>query len=220
MSKNNKYKAHVIKPSYILFDLARWSGWPFLLWYRIKRIYENKKQKKGIKGGALVVSNHILYSDVMVLSTAFWFRRMHFMVMKEIMANKFLTWFYTHCGCIPVDREKPSFNSIRTVTQLLEGGNVVTVFPEGHVSFKNENPMNAFKSGAVLMAYQANVPIIPVYREVRKSIWHRQKIVVGEPVNLREKYGDKMGMKEIEEATIYLFEKEQQLKALYHEGEK
>ena len=220
MSVKSKYKARIIKPRYILFDIARWSGWPFLLWYRIKKVYENKNQKKRIKGGALIVSNHILYSDVMVLSTAFWKRRLHYMVMKEIMANKFLTWFYIHCGCIPVDREKPSYSSIREVTQLLEGGNVVTVFPEGHVTFKNENPRSSFKGGAVLMAYQANVPIIPVYREVRKSVWHRQKVVVGEPINLREKFGERMGMKEIEEATQYLFDKELELKALYHKEEK
>ena len=94
---------------------------------------------------------------------------------------------------------------------------MIAIFPEGHISW-GTNPMSPFKSGAVLMAYQANVPIIPVYREIRENVWKRQRIVYGEPINLREKFGENMGMDKIEEATKYLFEKEQELKEVYKRG--
>ena len=191
-------------------------GWPLLIWFRVKKIFVDKKQRKHVKGGALIVSNHILYSDPMVLHCAFWYRRLHFVVMKEIFSNKFTTWLYGHCGCIPVDREKFSLKTLREIVLRLEGGNVIGIFPEGHVSFSNENPMSPFKSGAVLMAYQANVPIIPVYREIRPNVWRRQKLIIGEPIDIREKYGDNLGMDKIEEATKYLSEKEQELKEIYH----
>lgn len=220
MAKKNPYQAHFINFKHIIFDLCRWSGWPMLLWFRVKKIYENKNQKKHIRGGALIVSNHILYSDPMVLHTAFWYRRLHFVVMKEIFNNKFNTWLYSHCGCIPVDREKFSLKSLREITLRLQGGNLVGIFPEGHVSLNNDKPMQQFKSGAIMMALQGNVPIVPVYREIRKSIWRRQVLVIGEPINLKEKFGENMGMKEIEEATQYLFNKEQELKELYHKGVK
>ena len=220
MAKKNPYKAHFINFKKILFDFFRWSGWPFLFWYRMKKIYETKEQRKHIKGGALVVANHILYSDVMVLHSTFWYRRLHFMIMQEMMNTKFSNWFFSVCGgCIPIDRDKPSLKTIRGVVQRLEGGNLVCVFPEGHVSFGNENPMANFKSGAVLMAYQAGVPIIPTYREIRGSVWKRQRIVIGAPIDLRKMYGTQFGMKEIEEATKYLFNKEQELKAIYHKGD-
>ena len=89
MEKKNKYQAHLINLRCFLFDIFRWSGWPLLLWFRVRRIYESKDQKKHIKGGALVISNHILYSDAMVLHCTFWYRRLQFLVMKEMMNTGF-----------------------------------------------------------------------------------------------------------------------------------
>ena len=218
MTKKNPYKAHVFNIKKLVYDIAKWSGWPFFLIFRVKKIYENPQNKPKIKGGTLIISNHLLYSDPMVLHCVYWWRRLHFVVMKEMMTNKFKTWFYKSCGCIPVDRDKFSLSSFRTITQVLEGGNVVVVFPEGHVTLKNDNPMLSFKSGAVMMAYQANVPIVPTYRELRTSIWKRQRVVIGEPINLKERFGNNLGMKEIEEITDYLFKKENELKEIYHRG--
>ena len=218
MKKRNPYKAHFFNFKKILYDFFKWSGWPLFIWFRIKKIYVNDAAKKKIrKGGALVISNHILYSDPMVLHSAFWYRRLHFVVMKELFDNKFRAFFFKNSGCIPVDREKPSLKTLREIVQRLEGGNMIAIFPEGHISW-GTNPMSPFKSGAVLMAYQANVPIIPVYREIRENVWKRQRIVYGEPINLREKFGENMGMDKIEEATKYLFEKEQELKEVYKRG--
>ena len=218
MKKRNPYKAHFFNFKKILYDFFKWSGWPLFIWFRIKKIYVSDAAKKKIKkGGALVISNHILYSDPMVLHSAFWYRRLHFVVMKELFDNKFRAFFFRNSGCIPVDREKPSLKTLREIVQRLEGGNMIAIFPEGHISW-GTNPMSPFKSGAVLMAYQANVPIIPVYREIRENVWKRQRIVFGEPINLREKFGENMGMDKIEEATKYLFEKELELKEAYKRG--
>ena len=216
MRSKNKYKARVINFRKLLYDIFKWAGWPLFFFFRVKKIYENKSQKKHIKKGALVISNHIQYSDPMVLHIAFWYRRLHFVVMKELMPTKFKTWFYTNCGCIPIDREKFSLNSLRTITEMLKGGYMIGIFPEGHVSL--DKPMNNFKSGVVLMALQAGVPIVPTYRELRTSIWKRQRIVIGEPIDIKEKFGPNIGMKEVEEITKYLFDKEQELKAIYHGG--
>lgn len=217
MAKKNPYQAHFINFKQILFDFFRWSGWPFLFWYRLKPIYETKDQRKHVKGGALIISNHILYSDVMILHTTFWYRRLHFLITEEMMNTKFTNWFFSVCGgCIPVNREKPSLKSVRGVVQRLQGGNVVGMFPEGHVSFGNENPMDQFKSGAVLMAYQAGVPIVPIYHEIRKNAWQRQRVVVGAPIDIKKLVGEAFTVEAINKATKYLFDKEQELKDIYH----
>ena len=156
----------------------------------------------------------------MVLHCAFWYRRLHFVVMKEIMDTKFRTWLYTNGGCIPIDREKFSLSSLRVITEMLKGGNMIAIFPEGHVSLTNEAPMGSFKSGMVLMAIQADVPIIPVYRELREHRWQRQKVAIGEPIYLKDKFGEVIGMKQIEEITEYLFKKEEELKSVYHRKDK
>ena len=216
MRKSNKYKARVINFRKFFYDIFKWAGWPLFFFFRVKKIYENKDNQKHIKKGALIISNHIQYSDPMVLHCTFWYRRLHFVVMKELMNNKFTTWFYRNCGCIPIDREKFSLNSLREITEMLKGGYMIGIFPEGHVSL--DKPMNSFKSGVVLMALQAGVPIVPTYRELRTSIWKRQRVVMGEPINIKEKFGPNIGMKEVEEITKYLFEKEQELKVIYHGG--
>ena len=218
MSSKKSYKAHVINFRKILYDFFKWSGWPMFLFFRIKKIYETKDSKKHVKKGALVISNHIQYSDPMVLHCVFWYRRLHFVAMKEMMKTKFTTWFFRNCGCIPIDREKFGLSSLREITEMLKGGNLIGVFPEGHVTL--DNPMESFKSGVVLMAYQADVPIVPVYRELRKSVWQRQRVVIGEPINLKEKFGPLQSMDQVEKITKYLFDKEQELKEIYAKGVK
>lgn len=218
MSARKHYKAHFINFRKFLYDIFKWSGWPMFLFFRVKKIYENKNQKKHVKKGALVISNHIQYSDPMVLHCTFWYRRLHFVVMKELMQTKMSNWFYHNCGCIPIDREKFSLSSLREIIEMLKGGYLVGLFPEGHVTL--DKPMESFKSGVVLMAYQADAPIVPVYRELRKSVWQRQRVVIGEPINLKEKFGELQGMKQIEEITKYLFEKENELKEIYSKGAK
>ena len=220
MSKSNKYKAHFINFRKLLYDIFKRSGWPLLFFFRVKKLFENKAAKKHVKKGALVVCNHVLYSDPMVLHCAFWYRRLHFVVMKEIMQTKRSNWFYHNCGCIPIDREKFSLSSLREITEMLKGGYMIGIFPEGHCSLSNDNPMASFKSGMVLMAIQANVPIIPVYRELRNSCWQRQRVAIGEPIYIKEKFGEVIGMKQIEEITEYLYKKEEELKVLYHGKDK
>ena len=217
MSKKNPYKAHVFNFKKILFDISKWVGWPLFFWFRVKAVFVNSKQKKYVRGGALVIANHILYSDPMVLHCAFWYRRLHFVITDDITPTKFKRWLYRQWGCIPVDREHFTLDNFREITQILAGGSVIGIFPEGHVSLKNENPMSPFKSGAVMMAYQANVPILPVYREIRPNVWKRQRILIGEPIDIRKQFGEKLSMSQIDEISKYLFEKEQELRNIYQE---
>ena len=217
--KKNPYQAHFINFKRIIYDFSRWSGWPLFFWFRVKKIYVNKEQSHRIKGGAMIISNHILYSDPMVLHCAFWNRRLDFVITDDITNTKFKKWVFRQWGCIPVNRQKFSLNHFREIVQRLEGGNLIGLFPEGHVSFANENPMSPFKSGAVLMAYQANVPIIPVYHEIRKNIFVRQKLIVGEPIDIRKQFGDKIGMKDVDQISKYLFDKENELKEIYRKLE-
>ena len=220
MKEKNPYKARLVDFRKILYDFFRWSGWPILLWFRVKKIYKSKEQPKRIKGGAVIASNHILFSDCMILHCAFIHRRIQFLCTKDLMNTKFKKFFYTNCGCVPIDTQNPSPHSMREVVLRLKGGNVMVIFPEGHVSFDSDKPMDQFKSGAVLFAYQANVPIIPVYRETRKNAFRRQVVVVGEPINLREQFPGVMNSLRIQEATQYLYEKELELKDIYQQNVK
>ena len=123
--KKNPYQAHFINFKRILYDFSRWSGWPLFFWFRVKKVYVNKKQKHHIRGGAIVISNHILYSDPMVLHCGLWDRRLDFVITDDITNTKFKHWVFRQWGCIPVNRQKFSLNHFREIVQRLEGGNLI-----------------------------------------------------------------------------------------------
>ena len=73
----------------------RVTGAPLLLWFRVKRIYSSPEAKKKIKGGALLISNHISLADPMYLLLAIWYRRHHFVAMQKMFENKFKKWLFS-----------------------------------------------------------------------------------------------------------------------------
>ena len=217
-TKKNPYKAHLFSFKCLIYDIARWSGWPFIFWFRLKKIYQSKEAKKYHKGGAIVICNHILYSDIMIIQLAFWYRRIHSLAMKELFSNKIKSFFFKSFFCIPIDRERFSMETFKTIVQKLEGGNTISMFPEGHISWNNDAPMSAFKSGMILMALQSGAKIIPCYRELRAHWWQREKIVIGDPIDVKALCGEKPSMQKIEEVTKLVFENELKLKEIYHGG--
>ncbi|MDE7405573.1 MAG: 1-acyl-sn-glycerol-3-phosphate acyltransferase [Clostridiales bacterium] len=185
--KNKKGKIFSFK--YFLFDFVRVTGAiPALVAYRVKKLYVTPAAKKKIKGGAILASNHIGFFDVSYLMTAVWYRRLHFVTIKEVYENKWSRmWFKHFTNVVAIDRENTSMSSMREIVSLLNAGKVVGIFPEGHI---NENDatktIGEYKSGAVLMAIMSGKPIIPVYISPRKSCWERIKIVFGEPIYVDE----------------------------------
>ncbi len=74
--KKNEKKRSPLR--WLPFDFVRITAAPGLLWFRPKIIYENENAKKKIRGGALLISNHIGLFDPMYLMMAIWYRRHRF----------------------------------------------------------------------------------------------------------------------------------------------
>ena len=114
--------------------------------------------------------------------------------------------------CIEIDRENFGMNIFRRIIDLLKRGKLVVMFPEGHVTKDEE--VQKFKSGMVLMAVTSQKPIVPVYIKIRKSIWHRQYVVFGEPINPVEVLGGMPSLADMDKIADILREKEQELKII------
>ena len=213
-------KAKLFSFKYILYDFVKWFGfWQTMLWYRIKKIYDGKEAKQRIKGGAFISSNHVGFSDPFILLTAFLSRRLHFVFMSELLKNKFQSWIYKNVFLsYPIDRNKPSFSTVKFLSQYVANGHVLGLFPEGHI--KRDGEVDDFKGGVVLMAYLSGRPIIPVYHEKRKSIWHMTKLVIGKPFNIKEMVGPVMNQQKLNEAAKKLYEYELYLKEICEGGKK
>ena len=190
---------------------------PGLLWFRPKRIYEGGSRIR-LKGGAMLIANHIGYYDPIYLLYAVPDRRQHFVCAKDIMTTRFRKWFLPMCLCIPIDRENMSMESFRQIVDVMKQGEVVTMFPEGHIARNEEKETEQFKPGMILMAVQAHVPIVPVAIKKRKHFWNRLRVAVGQPIDIEALYGPRPSFRQVDELSKILYKKELELLTLLEEN--
>ena len=223
MSKQEKkpdYKAHLFSFKYLLFDIIKWLGfWQGLIWWRPKVIYDGKEAKKKIKGKAVVSSNHVSFADPFVLQCAVLYRRWHFLFMTDLIKNKFEEWVYKNVFlAFPINREAPSYRTMKFLSEYVKGGHLLALFPEGHI--KRDGVIDNFKGGAVLIAYLSDAPIIPVYHQKRKNPWHMARIVIGKPINVKERIGPTLNQEKLNEVAKEIYEYELQLKEMCEKEKK
>ena len=216
-------KNRALSIRYLFFDFVRMTATPGILLFRPKIIYisDKAKENKKMKGGNLIISNHITTVDPMYLMLGLWRRRHHFVATKELFAGKFKHWLFTKgFKCICIDRDNFSFASFKEITDNLKVGNIVTMFPEGSVDTTGEG-VRVFKNGAVMMALRSGAPIIPVYIQRREHWYSRLIIAMGEPIKPEDFKSDGILTKnDLDKASAYLREQEQKLEQLCLERQK
>lgn len=202
------------KSNYLFYDFVKvTAALPGLIWLRPRIYYENKAAKKRIKGGALIISNHLGFLDPIYLQYAIWYRRHNFVCLSEIMKKKG-AWFYKGVHCIPVDRDNFTMDTYRRITDAMSDRRLVTMFPEGHINTSEDKNIDSFKPGMIMMALKGGHPIVPVYIKERKKFWNRLRVMIGEPVDIVKMYGNKPTFSQINEMTKVLQDREQHLKEI------
>lgn len=206
-----KKKSSLISIRYLFYDFVKLTAAPGYLWFRIRRKYENKNAKKKIKGGALIISNHVGYSDPIVIMLTIWYRRHHFICTKDFFEGK-SRLIFKGFHCIPIDKNNFGMNSFRSITEHLQNEEIVSMFPEGHVNAQDD--LDRFKSGMVLMSVMSGKPIVPMYICRRKHFYNTTRVVIGEPIDVIGMYGGRPSMSQIDEVAGVLQAKEEELKKL------
>ena len=121
------------------------------------------------QGGAVMAINHTGYFDFTYagLVGVRVGRYVRFMAKKSIWSNPVAGPLMKGMHHIPVDREagQGSFDAARAA---LRDGEIIGVFPEATISRSFE--LKTFKSGAVRLAQEAGVPILPT------TIWGSQRV--------------------------------------------
>ncbi|MDH2428483.1 lysophospholipid acyltransferase family protein [Sphaerisporangium sp. TRM90804] len=120
-------------------------------------------------GGAVLVSNHVSYLDFLFVGYgAVPARRMvRFMAKSEVFAHPVSGPLMRGMRHIPVDRSAGAGAYDRAVADLRKG-ELVGVFAEATIS--RSFTVKDIKNGAVRMASQAEVPLIPV------AVWGTQRM--------------------------------------------
>jgi 1-acyl-sn-glycerol-3-phosphate acyltransferase len=113
-------------------------------------------------GGAVLAGNHVSYLDPVLL----WCgapRPTHFMAKIELwQAARWLAWALDQFWAFPVERAAADREAITTATRLLEGGELVGMFPEGTRKRDDAEALGEAHGGVAFIALRAGVPVIPV----------------------------------------------------------
>lgn len=202
----HKKNPPLFNPKLLPMDMARLVCSPLLLWYRMKRLTpEGKKFRGHIEGGAILAANHSSFSDPFLLGVAVWYRRMFFLAAEAVMQGKLRTWLLKGVGAIKIDRSATDIDAIRKSVEVLKKGHLLAVFPQGGISHDSE--IKTMKSGAVLIALQAGVPIIPMHIYPKKHWYSRRTVVIGNAVDPKNYVKNKFpSTKDIEQVSHVLME--------------
>ena len=124
------------------------------------RFHVNGLKNLPQSGGVLLLGNHISWIDWLVLQAASP-RAIKFVMYRPIYNKWYLTWFWRIFKVIPIGGGA-SKESIQTIRSYLENGEVVALFPEGHISYNGQ--INEFQKGFehVLEGLE-NITTVPFY---------------------------------------------------------
>jgi 1-acyl-sn-glycerol-3-phosphate acyltransferase len=122
-----------------------------------------------VSGGLIIASNHQTYID------PFWIscpdkRPVRYLAWDAAFSWPFVGWSMRMLGAWPLQLEGSDPKPIRRSLQWLHEGGAVVIFPEGGRG-NADGSMRKFKPGAVRMAIEAGVPILPVTIRGGHRVW-------------------------------------------------
>lgn len=154
------------------------------------------------EGGCLVCLNHIGAADV-IAASAVCSRQIRYLAKKELFSVPVVGWLVRRLGACPLDRSGSDVAAIRKSISLVEEGEMVALFPQGHRQ-PGKNPIDTpIRSGAGMIAHRAKCPILPVcirMKKMRYAPFRRVEVIVGELIPY-EDLGLKEGGREAYEAA-------------------
>lgn len=219
MNEQKTGKQPLFALKYLAYDFIKvTAALPGLIWLRPRWMFASPEAKKPLRGGNLVIANHVGFLDPLYLMYAVWYRRHRFVCGKEFFETR-ARWFFRAFRCIPIDRENFGLDSLRLIADELRAGSLVTMFPEGHINGEGGEEIAAFKPGMVLMALQGRAPVVPVYFRPRKHWYSRLRVVIGEPLDIVKTYGTHPSLGQIDEIVSLLRGRVEKLKILAEKKE-
>ena len=130
-----------------------------IIWAVLYDIRVEGRENIPKEGGALVVCNHRFMKDPIVLAHAIPRRQVFFMSKAEWFDNKALGLLLRTLGVFPVNRGAGDMSAIDHAVELVKGGQLVGIFPEGTRN-RTGGPMKP-KSGTAFIARQTGADILP-----------------------------------------------------------
>jgi 1-acyl-sn-glycerol-3-phosphate acyltransferase len=167
-----------------LHDRGRWlASWLFLPFYRV---HVHHRERIPARGAVVVVANHSAFVDGPLLFGLLG-RRAVFWVKQEMFTGV-AGWGLRRIGQLSVRRGSPDRRPLTAALDVLRGGGVVGVFPEGT---RGSGEVAAAEHGAAWLARTSGATVLPVVaRGTRRPEGSRRRwrprvdVVVGEPLTI------------------------------------
>ncbi len=150
-------------------------------------------------GAFVLAPNHYSEIDPFVMGVVSWKlgRAPRFLTKASLFKNPVLGWLLRTSGQIPVERAgSKSHAALRAAEELVEKGRMVVVYPEGSLTRDPDLwPMRG-KTGAVRIALEQDIPIIPAAHWGTQALMPRYgkkislfprktiDVAIGEPLDL------------------------------------
>ena len=112
------------------------------------------------KGGYLLVANHASNLDPPLIAVSLP-RACHTLAKRELFDVPLLGWAIKHLYAHPIDRGGVDRKALRECIETLRRDELLLLFPEG--TRTSDGSLQSARAGAAMIAYQAGVPVIPVY---------------------------------------------------------
>lgn len=110
------------------------------------------------EGGVLVVANHQSVLDIPLIAASTR-RHVAFVARDSLARSPLMAFVMRRSGAILIRRGTGDRAALRAMVAHLERGDCVAVFPEG--TRTRDGSLGPFRSGALLAARQAGVPVVP-----------------------------------------------------------
>ena len=154
------------------------------------------------EGGLILCANHISNHDPLVVGISSP-RNLHFLAKEELYRYKIFRPLMRGLKVIPVNRDKPSMDTLKQVIKVLKEGNTVGIFMQGRRRRKSlsEPEMGDYKAGVALFAIKSQVPVVPIYLQSRYLPFSKVIVSIGEPISFEEYHGKRVKTEELNEAA-------------------
>lgn len=148
-------------------------------------------------GGAVVAANHVSHIDPLLVAEMLLAhgRVPRFLAKDSLFRLPVVGWWFRRAGHVEVDRSAGRA-AYDIALDTARAGRLLVVYPEASITRRPDGMPMSLKPGAVRIALEAAVPLVPVAQwgaqailpaYSRKLHWGRRRrvaIAVGEPVHL------------------------------------
>ncbi len=109
----------------------------------------------------IFVGNHVSQFDIFSFQ-GYFPHDFRWIAKKELFSIPFLGPAMLRSGIVPIDRShgRKALRSLNKAAEQVAGGTSVLIFPEGTRSA--DGHLREFKTGAIMLAIKAGVPVIPI----------------------------------------------------------